>query len=59
MSGWVKVKEGVVTLEHYSTSSLIKLTIDSESGPIESWFDYAEYDDLQKCMAKIAEILNH
>ena len=63
MSGWTFVREGKVYLEHYSTSSQIKMTIQTEDPVLgtvytENWFDYNEFDDLQKCIFKLAEILN-
>jgi len=54
------IKKGKITLEHFSTSSYIKLTIEDKE-PIENgrdyeitikevWLDYTQYDDLKELM---------
>jgi hypothetical protein len=58
MSGFVKRKVGTVEIEHYSSSSNIKITFtheveidisgNTEKVVTEQWFDYAEFSDLKK-----------
>lgn len=52
MSGFVQIKTGSIELEHYSVSSLIKMTVWGEEeiteGRIETvgeviWFDYKQW----------------
>ena len=64
MSGWTIARDGNVELEHYSTSSLVKLTITDypdgyDQAPVyrESWFEYDEFDSLKKAIKEIDEIL--
>ena len=54
MSGWTIVKDKGVQLEHLSTSSLIKLTVDQEN---DIYLEYAEFDALKRCIKSIEEIL--
>jgi hypothetical protein len=62
MSGWTIIKEGNVILEHLSTSSLIKITIESEEeieyGKVgvvkkEVWLDYYEFESLKAAINNI------
>ena len=62
MSGFTKIEIDNVTIEHYSTSSQIKITIVypqpwEEDGPYEAfkkelWLDYTEFDDLKKAIGR-------
>ncbi|MFA5300673.1 MAG: hypothetical protein WC389_20995 [Lutibacter sp.] len=56
MSGFKKISIGSVEIEHFSTSSLIKITfkheVPDESGKTEEvvseqWFSYSEFTDLR------------
>lgn len=54
MSGWIKEKEGNVTLVHHSTSSQIELILDEDKDYIKYLFlDYYEYEALKKIIEKI------
>ena len=60
MSGFTKIKEGTVEIEHFSTSSGIKITFkhqeqknqqgDMEEIVTEQWFDYSQFSDLKKAV---------
>lgn len=60
MSGFTKIKEGTVEIEHFSTSSTIKITFthqeqknqqgDMEEIVTEQWFDYSQFSDLKKAV---------
>lgn len=60
MSGFKKIKEGTVEIEHFSTASVIKVTFthqeqknqqgDMEEIITEQWFDYAQFSDLKKAV---------
>jgi len=62
MSGWTEREYGDVKIKHYSTSSLIEMTItkdeEVEQGRMEKvketvWFDYRTFSDLRKLMIKL------
>jgi hypothetical protein len=62
MSGWTKMKVGKVSLEHYSTSSSVKLTLTSteeirqgisEEVTEDVWFDYEQIKDLKEALNEI------
>lgn len=58
MSGFTKIKEGTVEIEHFSASSTIKIVFtqqveknqqgDTEEIVSVQWFDYGEFSDLKK-----------
>jgi hypothetical protein len=57
MSGWIEKEHGDVKIKHHSTSSLIEMTITTdtevEQGKSEKvketvWFDYATFSDLRE-----------
>lgn len=60
MSGFTKINEGTVKIEHFSTSSTIKITFthqeqknqqgDTEEIVTEQWFDYSQFSDLKKAV---------
>jgi len=60
MSGFTKIKEGTVEIEHFSTASVIKITFThqepkNQSGEMEEivteqWFGYREFSDLKKAV---------
>lgn len=60
MSGFIKIKQGSVEIKHFSTSSLIRLTIkheqeNHEKGDIEEaitvvWLDYEQFSNLKKAV---------
>ena len=54
MSGWTIVKDKGIRLEHLSTSSLIKLTVDQENS---IYLEYSEFDALKRCIEQIEPIL--
>ena len=65
MSGWTIVREGNVTLEHLSTSSQVKMTIEDypdghDQAPVyrEYFFDYDEFDSLTRCVQEIESIIH-
>ncbi len=55
MSGWIKEKEGNVTLVHHSTSSTIELIVEYEGEENRFWLDYYEYENLKKLILKIEQ----
>jgi hypothetical protein len=62
MSGFTKIKEDTVKIEHFSSSSLIKVTFthefitngngDLETSITDKWFEYGEFSDLKKAVNK-------
>ena len=60
MSGFTKIKENTVEIEHLSTASEIKVTFthqaqknqqgEMEEVVIEQWFDYPQFSDLKKAV---------
>lgn len=59
MSGWKEVEVGSVKMKHWSTSSLIEITIETEDetvqGVVENvlqtvWMDYATFSDLRNAI---------
>jgi len=60
MSGFTKIKENTVEIEHISCASVIKITFThqeekTQGGEMEyivteEWFDYAEFSDLKKAV---------
>jgi hypothetical protein len=66
MSGFTKIKVGDVELEHYSTSSLIKMTLTTmeelkqgaKAEKVETvvWFEYSTFDDLIKAIGNFKEL---
>ena len=66
MSGWTKIGCGKVELEHFSTSSSVKMTIHSETeitqgnmSPVDivMWLDYQEFDDMVEAVRKLGDVL--
>ena len=60
MSGFAKINEGTVEIEHLSTASVIKITFthqeqksqqgETEGVITELWLEYAEFSDLKKAV---------
>lgn len=60
MSGFTKIKENTVEIEHFSTAGLIKITFthqqqktqqgEMEEIVTEQWFEYAQFSDLKKAV---------
>lgn len=57
MSGWTEREHGDIKIKHYSTSSLIEMTITKDEeveqgkwGKVKEtvWFDYGTFADLRK-----------
>jgi len=67
MSGFTKIKEGTVEIEHFSTASVIKITFThqepkNQSGEMEEivteqWFGYREFSDLKKAVNETGDWL--
>ena len=63
---WTKIKKGTVEIEHFSTSSLIKITFthefqknqqgDMDTAKTVIWFEYDEFEDLMNAIDQINEI---
>jgi hypothetical protein len=53
MSGFVKEQVNGVEIEHFSTSSQIKITIKDDDGTQNIWLDYSQFDDLKKVVNKV------
>lgn len=66
MSGFVLITTGCVAIEHYSTASLIKITIaqgveKDQSGATETvnneiWLEYNEFKDLALAIKRVTQI---
>ena len=60
MSGFTKIKENTVEIEHFSSASVIKITFthqeektqggEMEDIVTEQWFNYEEFSDLKRAV---------
>lgn len=50
MSGWLKIKEGDITLIHHSTASVIQVILEDENDKEELWMDYYQWNQLKKAI---------